>query len=125
MSNRSQVFLDSVAGRVAGTYTSETFFNPDGDALHASINIGAITAGSLTVFIEAYDMASGLWYVLLQSAALAAASAGTPTVLKVLPTGVATANLVANDCLPEKIRIRAVVATGPCTFSIGGAILGA
>lgn len=123
MSNRSQVFLDSAA-RAAGTYTSETFFNPEGDALHAAINIGAITAGSVTVFVEALDMASGLWYILLQSAALAAASAGVPTVLKVLPTGVATANLVANDCLPEKFRIRAVVATGPATFSVGGCILG-
>lgn len=121
MSNRSQVFLASAA-QVAGTIVSETFFNPEGDALHAVVNITAITAGSVVVSIEAFDMASQTWYALLASAALTGAG---QTVLKVLPTGVATANLVANDCLPEKFRIKAVVTTGPATFSVGGCIMGA
>ena len=84
------------------------------------VDITAITGTSptLTVTLQGKDLASGKYYTILASAALAAV--GT-TVMTVYPALVAVANLTANDVLPRTYRIiSAIGGTTPAvTATIG------
>lgn len=84
------------------------------------VDITAITAGSLTVTIQGKDTASGKYYTLLASTALAAP--GT-TVLTVYPGAAVTANVSASDVLPATWRVISTVATGPVTATIGASVI--
>jgi hypothetical protein len=67
------------------------------------IDVTAVTSTpSTTPKIEGVDSLSGKAYTILTGAAIAAT--GT-VVLRVYPGCIASANLVANDVLPEQIRI--------------------
>jgi hypothetical protein len=83
---------------------------------NVSVNITAITAGSLTVTVQGKDAASGTYYTLLASAALAATGL---TRLQVGPLIAASANLIAQTYIPRTIRISCAVVTGPVTATIG------
>jgi hypothetical protein len=89
--------------------------NTDGSMAHITIDITALT-GTLTVTVEGIDPESGKTYTILASAALA--GTGT-TVLRIFPGATVAANLTANDIMPKFFRIKAVVVTGPVTFSVG------
>ena len=74
-------------------------------------------SAAVTVLIDGLDPASGKWYNILTSAALAAVAT---TVLRVSPHLTASANLIAKDIVPRTIRIRTTVAdTDAMTYSIG------
>ena len=83
---------------------------------NVSVNITVITAGSLTVTVQGKDAASGTYYTLLASAALATTGF---TRLQVGPLIAAAANTVAQTYIPKTIRISAAVVTGPVTATIG------
>lgn len=110
--------IATLAAAAAGTYVTSDFDNPHGDAITAAVDITAVT-GSLTVTIQGKDPASGKYYTILASAALAAVAT---TVLRVFPGAAVTANVSANDVLPKTWRVQYVVATGPVTATIGGSI---
>lgn len=66
-------------------------------------------AGSVTIHIQGKDVASGTYYDILVSAALAA---NAFTLLTVYPGLVAAANVTVNDILPRTFRVQAVIAGG-------------
>ena len=109
----------TLAAQAAGTVTSSDLqIGADQGSVigfNVSINITSVT-GSLTVTIQGKDGASGTYYTLLASAALASVAF---TRLQVGATIAASANLIAQSYVPRTIRISAVVATGPVSATIG------
>lgn len=104
------------AARTASVNSADQV-NLSGDSVHVIVDVTAYTSGTLTVSVQGKDPASGKYYTLLSSAALAAT--GT-TVLKVGKGLPATANVSANDLLPLVWRVSVVGASTPiATFSVG------
>jgi hypothetical protein len=119
--NNTDELLVAMSAQVAGTTTYGPFYNPK-RALRIAINIGTITAGSLTVTLLGYDNSSGAAWTVLASAALS--SAGL-TLIEVGPNVAASANVIAQDYAPAFYQIKAVIATGVVTGTIGAHGLGA
>ncbi len=86
------------------------------------VNVTAITgtAPTLTVTLQGKSP-QGVYYTLLASAALTATGL---TVLRVFPAATATANISANDILPETLRISTVIGgTTPAVTATIAAVL--
>lgn len=86
------------------------------------INVTAITgtAPTLTVTLQGKSP-QGVYYTLLASAALTTTGL---TVLRVYPAAPATANISANDILPETLRISTVIGgTTPAVTATIAAVL--
>lgn len=93
------------AARTATPDTQELELPLGARGLHLVIDATAISlTPSLTVTISGVDRVSGAVYTILASAAITAVST---TVLKVGPGLTAAANAVANDVLPQIIRVTA------------------
>jgi hypothetical protein len=118
--NRDNASLLTLTAQGTGTVNSTDQVNGSGRGILLVINITAITAGSLTVTLQGKDIASGVYYTLLASAALAAT--GT-TVLTVYPGVVATTNVSANSPLSRTWRITSATVTGPVTATIGASVI--
>jgi hypothetical protein len=104
------------AARTAAIQTA-AMLNEDSQYLDVIVDITAWTAGSITLTLQGQDPASGTWYTLLASAALAAVAT---TVLRIGPGLTAAANLVANVALPRTWRVSvAVGGAQSITYSIG------
>lgn len=85
------------------------------------IDITAYTAGSLTVTLQGYDSASGKYYTILASTALAAAAT---TILRVGPALTAAGNTVANFALPKDLRVLCTHGdTTSITYSVGMSLI--
>lgn len=96
----------------------------DGIGVIVLVDIAAMDAGAtLTVHIEGIGSSAQRAYSILSSAALSAAGLA---VLKVYPALTAVANQVANDVLPERVRIRAVHGGTPgnITYSVAACFVG-
>lgn len=127
--SRSSIQNQDIGGVIAQTAattgtTSATHTNAACKGVKVVVNIGTLTGTSptLTVQIQGQDPASGTWYTLLTSAALAAA--GT-TVLTVYPGVATTANVAASDVLPRTWRVN-VVGGGTitnATYTVGATLL--
>lgn len=86
------------------------------------VNVTAITgtAPTLTVTLQGKSP-QGVYYTMLASAALTATGL---TVLRVYPGAAATANISANDILPETLRIStAIGGTAPAVTATIAAVL--
>jgi hypothetical protein len=98
--------------------------NPQWRGLQLGINITAIagTSPTLTVIVEGLDEASGQYYTLLSSAALAATGF---TLLSVYPGIAAAANSAASQVLPKSWRVRYTIAgtTPAVTATIGASLI--
>jgi len=114
----SKVLLPSAARAVAQAYASGDQDGEGCEFLHVIIDVTAVTATpALTVKIQGKDRASGKYYDILVSAAIATVST---TVLKVGPGLTAAANLVANDFLPAIWRVTVTHGdTDSATYSVG------
>lgn len=114
--------LTALAAQGTGTVNSADQLNINGRGVMVVVNITVITAGSLTVTIQGKDIASGVYYTLLASAALT--TTGT-TLLTVYPSGVSPAVGGSNSLLPlpRTWRISSVVATGPVTATVGASVI--
>jgi hypothetical protein len=113
--------LIALAAQGNATLVTADQQNPNHHGLHLVVDITAIATGNLTVTIQGKDQASGKYYTILASAALAAT--GT-TVLRVYPGMTAAANVATNDILPATWRVQAVMAGGgSVTATIGGSLL--
>lgn len=73
-------------------------------------------AGTVTATIQGFDPASGKFYSILASAALAAVAT---TVIRVGPSLTTAANTVANDFMPLTWSLQLVVAGNAVTFTVG------
>jgi hypothetical protein len=103
----------------AGTVNGADQFNKVGSGANIYINVASVT-GSLTVTVQGKDPASGQYYTILASAAIAATGL---TVLKIGRGLTAAANSVANDQMPLTYRINTTVATGPVTATIADTLI--
>jgi hypothetical protein len=121
LSNIDTAALVALAAAGLGTTTSPDQANVNGRGVKVVVDITVLggTGPTLTVTIQGKDAASGKYYTILASAALAAVAT---TVLTVYPGLVAAANLTANDALPATWRISVVVGgTGPAVSATVGA----
>src|SRR5262252_4380502 len=93
----------------AGTYNSPDMSGKGASGVKVVTNITAQggVAPTLQVNLQGKDQASGLYYNLLSSVALAALGL---TVLTLFPGAPVSANAVASDMLPEIWRVQAIVA---------------
>lgn len=114
----SKRLLPSAARAVAQAYSSGDQDGTDIEFLHIIIDVTAVTATpALTVRIQGKDPASGKYYDILVSTAIATVST---TVLKVGPGLTAAANLVANDIVPSIWRVTVTHGdTDSATYSVG------
>jgi hypothetical protein len=113
MNNRTLTHFPS-ASRAAATYTSSVYDNTDGSMAHITIDITALT-GTLTVTVEGVDPSPARR---TRSSPAPRSPAPAPRCSASSPARPA-ANLTANDIMPKFFRIKAVVVTGPVTFSVG------
>ncbi len=106
----------------AGTTNSTDQVNYNGCGVQIGINITATTAQTLTVHIQGKDIASGTYYDILVSTALAAVAF---TNLTVYPGTAASANIDGNAPLPRTWRVQAVVGGAGSTLSatIGASVI--
>lgn len=84
-------------------------------------NVTAITAGSITITIQGKDTASGGYFTLLASSAVAGTTA-SPVPLTIYPGLTIAANSVSNGILPAFFRVVAAVTTGPCTYTVSASL---
>ena len=108
----------SAAG--AGTYTSPDLQNAEWRGISVGINLTAMTSATVTVTVNGKDAASGTYYPLLSSTALA--SAGF-TALQVYPGLTNTANSRADAVLPKTYQISVVVTGTSATGTVGGSLI--
>ena len=98
--------------------------NSNGRGVQIGINVTAITgvAAAITAIIEGKDTASGVYYTLFASAAIAVAGF---TLLTLYPGSLAVANLVTNQILPRTWRLRTVIsgASPSVTATVGASVI--
>lgn len=119
-SNRTVIPYASQA-RTA-TPTPPEFKAKEARGLLVFINVTAVVSSPSVVFtIEGKDPVSGTWYTILASAAVV----GTGfTVLRVFPGSTVTANLAANDTLPENWRLKSVHGnSNSITYSVAAQLI--
>lgn len=120
MTGRSTPFTCyASAARVASPTTMTGVANKIGaTGIVVFINVTVVDATPSVVFtLEGQDPLSGTWYTILASAAVTATGL---TILRVYPGATAAANLVADDVLPAKWRVKAVHGDADSiTYSVG------
>jgi hypothetical protein len=113
--------LITLAAQASGTTVNGPLsVNPWGRGVVVGINTTVDTAGSYVVNLQGLDIASGQFYTIASTAAIAAAAFQT---LTVYPGITAAANVAVNFPLPRTWRVQAVVTTGPITATIGASVL--
>jgi hypothetical protein len=117
----SGVLYPSAARTTAQTGTSMT--NPGNTGVVVIVDITSVgVTPSDTFSIMGYDPASTKWYTILASAAKVAT--GT-TVLTVLPSATAAANVTINAGLPATWRVDVAVGNATtATYSVGYSYIG-
>lgn len=84
-------------------------------------NLTDVVAGNVTVKVQGKDTASGVYYDLLDSAAL---SGNGTTVQTVYPGAPVTANISADSPLPATWRVQAIVSSnGNVTGTVGASVV--
>jgi hypothetical protein len=106
--------VQTLTAQAAGTVVTGDLDTRQAIGALVFINVTAVT-GSLTVSLKGKDEASGTYYTIIASPAIA--STGM-TVLRVYPGLTASANATVNDVTPVGCQISSVVATGPATATI-------
>lgn len=115
--------INHVAASAGAASADQLNVNSRGVQVGVNITAGTGTSPTLQVIIEGKDAASGTYYTLLASAAIAA----TPgfTLLSLYPSLTAVANSVANQVLPRVWRVRTVIggATPAVTATVGASVI--
>lgn len=123
-SNHDTSALLTLTAQGAGTVNGGDQASVNSRGVQVGINITAITGTlpTVTVTVQGKDAASGQYYTLLQSAAIAAAGF---TLLTLYPGAPSTANVSSPQVLPATWRVIATVAgTGPAaTATIGASVI--
>jgi hypothetical protein len=89
--------------------------------LHLAIDVTAVTSTpSVVCTVHGLDPVSGKYYLMLTSAAQTDSGAPYTTVLKIGPGLPVTANISANDILPDTIRVTMTHGdSDSITYSVG------
>jgi len=103
--------------------TGTTMVNPGFTGVIVTVDITAIvTSPSNTFTIKGYDVASGKWTAILTGAAKT--GTGT-TVMTILPSATASANVTINAGLPAQWRVDVAVGNAnSMTYSVGYSYIG-
>lgn len=106
----------------AAMLNSDDQLNEHCKGLHLTIDMTAVPGVQTVTFtIQGKDPISGKYYTILASAAIVAVST---VVLRVYPSLVAAANLVANDVLPRSWRVTATHSgAGSFTYSVAASLV--
>ena len=118
----SDITVLTLAGATLTTNSADQT-NPCARGVKVGVNITALggTVPTLTITIQGKDVASGQYYTILGSAALATTGF---TVMEVYPALIAAANLIAGLTLPRTWRVLATIAgTAPVVTATVGASL--
>lgn len=118
--NMDTASLVTLTAAAAGTTNSADQTNYNGRGLQLVIDITAATAMTLTINIQGKDAASGKYYTILSSAALAAI--GT-TNLTVYPGATVAANVSNGQPLPRTWRVQTVVTGTSVTATLGASVI--
>lgn len=103
------------------TYTSPDIVNTVARGVKVTLDTTAIGTGSVTLTIQAKDKASGKYTTLLAGAAVIT---NVTNVYTAFPGATVTANVSANDWLPEIWRIVVTANNAnPATYSVGASTL--
>lgn len=123
-SNHDKAALVTLSAQGIGAINSPDQTNINSRGVQIGVNITALTGTgpTLTVKIQGKDAASGVYYDLLTSAALAATGF---TLLTLYPGAPVTANASSPQVLPAVWRVVATVAgTGPAvTATVGASVI--
>jgi len=119
MPNSEVVLLASAARTI--TQTSDDLNNPSCAGIRVILKVTSAGTGSITLTINGRDPASGAYHLLLSGAAV---TTNSTNVYTVFPGATASANVAANDCLPETFQI-VVTANNAnsMTYSVGYQLL--
>lgn len=114
--------LITLAAAGASTVNSADQTNYNGRGVQVGVNLGTVTTATVTVNIQGKDVASGQYYNILSSTALAAAGFVN---LTVYPGAAATANLSTPQPLPRIWRAQAVIAgvAAAVTGTVGASVI--
>lgn len=114
--------LQTLAAAAAGTSTSADQTNYNGRGVNVVVDLTTVTTATVTVTVQGKDAASGKYYTLLTSTALA--TAGT-TLLSVYPGNAVNANLDASLPLPRIWRVSTTIvgASAAVTGTIGASVI--
>lgn len=103
------------------TQTSADLINPGSAGIRVVLDMTVVGTGSVTVAINAKDVASGKYVALLTGAAVITNSTN---VYKVYPGLTAVANAVASDVVPRTFQIVVTANNAnPATYSVGYSLL--
>jgi len=119
--SNDDISMLTLTAQGAGTVTSPDIINFAGFGANIVVDITAITGTTptCTVTIQGKDVASGKYYTILTSAALAAVAT---TLLTIFPNAPNTANVSANALLPRTFRVSVTVGgTSPSVTATFGA----
>lgn len=123
-SNHDKAALLALVAQGVGTVSGGDQANINGRGVQVGIDITALTGTgpTVTVTIQGKDAASGKYYTLLQSAAIAATGF---TLLTLYPGAPSAANASSPQVLPATWRVIAAVAgTGPAaTATVGASVI--
>jgi hypothetical protein len=114
--------LQTFAATAAGTTNSADQTNYNGHGVNVVLNLTTVTTATVTVTVQGKDAASGVYYTLLTSAAIA--TSGT-TLLTVYPGTAAVTNLDSNTPLPRVWRVSTTIVGGSAavTGTIGASVI--
>lgn len=113
--------LITLAAAAPTTTNSADQTNANGRGVQVTVDITAIATQTVTVNIQGKDTASGKYYTLLASSALASVAT---TVLSLYPGDAVSANLSASNVLPKTWRVQAVGAVGgTVTLTVGACVI--
>lgn len=123
-SNHNKAALITLTAQGVGAVSSADQTNINARGVQVGVNITGLTGTTptVTVKIEGKDEASGQYYTLLQSAALAATGF---TLLTLYPGAPSTANVSSPQVLPATWRVTATVAgtTPAATATVGASVI--
>lgn len=117
--NLSGSLLASAARTTTQNVADQTNYNWRG--IHVILDVTDAGTGSITLKIEGKDSVSGKYYTLLEGVAV---TSNSTNVYKVFPGAPATANVSANDLLPETWRVTVTANNAnSITYSVGYSII--
>lgn len=112
--------LITLTAQAAGTVNSADQTNYNGRGVVVGINVTVATAETLTINIQGKDAASGVYYTLLSSTALAITGF---TALTLYPGATTTANVSISGVLPRTWRVQAVVTGTSVSATVGASVI--
>jgi hypothetical protein len=102
-----------------GTYLSKDTVNIFGTGGIFGVQIGTLT-GTLTIYIDGKDLASGSYYNILTGAGQNAAGFIQMTIF---PGGLTSSNVATPQPLPRTFRVRAVLTGTSASFTVGCSLI--